>query len=389
LQSSEHWKSFLKFKAPLLSSKQQALEQDLVPELDSPDVEDLTPELEVREIEVPSELHLQRLDVVLTAVLGDFSRNFIQQLIAESCVEKLTLTQPKSHAQHPHVPLVPQFVTKSSAKVHAFERYKLTLKPSAQALAYKPQEMDVDVVYEDDHLRVINKPANWVVHPAPGNWSGTLLNALLFLDPNLTQVPRAGIVHRLDKDTSGLMVVAKTRACMDALVVQIANRDVHREYLAIAHRSWSGPDVKVVESPIGRDPRNRLKMAVVDLQRNSGKSAKTTFTHLGSGQDTLNLDPQSDPPELCLVHCRLHTGRTHQIRVHLSSIGHPILADSVYGGRVHPLIQRQALHAYQLGFDHPITGESLRFKAPLPEDMTSALHSFGLGYNIDTLTDTD
>jgi 23S rRNA pseudouridine1911/1915/1917 synthase len=352
---------------------------------DSAENEDLGPELEVREIVVPESLHLQRLDIVLTTVLPEFSRNFIQQLITESCVEKI-LAVPAALQMTPQIsPQSPQqsgqIINKNSSKAHAFERYKLTLKPSPQALAYKPQEIALDVLFEDEHILVINKPPNMVVHPAPGNWGGTLLNGLLYRDPNLTQVPRAGIVHRLDKDTSGLMVVAKTRACMDALVLQIAARDVRREYLAIAHRAWSGPVTKQVDSSIGRDPRNRLKMAVVDLRKHPGKTAMTTFTLVANGQEALDpLKPLSEE-QVCLLHCQLHTGRTHQIRVHLASIGHPILADSLYGGRVHPAIQRQALHAYKLGFDHPMTDEPMNFKAPLPKDFQAALAAWSLGYN--------
>ena len=369
----------MKINAPLLSSKPEALSQPDEKDLDVSETEDLGPEIEIREILVPEEMHLQRLDVVLTALLPEFSRNYVQQLISESCVERLGSggfsTNELSHS-------LAQTVTKVASKAHAFERFRLSLKPSPQALAYKPQQMDIEVLFEDAHIRVVNKPANLVVHPAPGNWGGTLLNGLLYLDPQLTQVPRAGIVHRLDKDTSGLMVVAKTRACMDALVIQIANRDVHREYLAIAHRSWTGPEVKVVESSIGRDPRNRLKMAVVDLLRSPGKAAKTTFTLISNGAETFEDGTPQSEDEVCLLHCQLHTGRTHQIRVHLTSIGHPILADVVYGGRVHSSIKRQALHAYKLGFDHPITGEPMRFKAELPGDMKAAIQSWSLGYNI-------
>ena len=370
----------MKFNAPLLSSKPEDLSQLTPKELDSIELEDLGPDLEVREITVPEEMHLQRLDVVLTAVLPDFSRNFVQQLISESCVERVSgnghFAQSAGSQGQAY-----SFVTKSSSKAHAFETYRLTLKPSPQALAYKPQEMQINVLFEDAHILVINKPANLVVHPAPGNWGGTLLNGLLFLDPTLTQVPRAGIVHRLDKDTSGLMVVAKTRSCMDALVVQIANRDVHREYLAIAHRAWSGPDVKVVEAAIGRDPKNRLKMAVVDLQKNAGKTAKTTFTLLSNGQEHSDSGIPLSDEEVCLVHCQLHTGRTHQIRVHLASIGHPILADLVYGGRAHSSIKRQSLHAYKLGFDHPVTGAPMNFKAEIPSDMKASIQAWSLGYN--------
>ena len=369
----------MKFNAPLLSSKPEALEQLAQKDLDSLENEDLGPEIEVREILVPESMHLQRLDVVLTALLPEFSRNYVQQLIADSCVERLGAGAVTSKEL---APSNTQTVTKIASKAHAFERFRLSLKPSPQALAYKPQAMGIDVLFEDEHIRVINKPANLVVHPAPGNWGGTLLNGLLYLDPQLTQVPRAGIVHRLDKDTSGLMVVAKTRACMDALVVQIANRDVHREYLAIAHRSWTGPEVKVVESSIGRDPRNRLKMAVVDLLRTPGKAAKTTFSFLANGSEPLVEGVAMSEEEVCLLHCQLHTGRTHQIRVHLSSIGHPILADVVYGGRIHSSIKRQALHAYKLGFNHPMTGQPMSFKADLPADMIEAISAWSLGYNM-------
>jgi len=232
--------------------------------------------------------------------------------------------------------------------------------------AFVPQDLPLDVVFEDEHLRVIHKPVGMVVHPAPGNWSGTLLNGLLYLDAGLKLIPRVGIVHRLDKDTSGLMVTARTRPAMDALVHMIAARQVHREYLAIAHRPWRGALLREVDTPIGRDSRQRLRMAVVDLAKQSGKTAHTSLRCL-------------DSQELgCLVHCTLHTGRTHQIRVHMASIGHPLLADTLYGGSHAALLQRQALHAYKLGFIHPITGESLQFHRPLPNDMQQALSDWGL-----------
>jgi 23S rRNA pseudouridine1911/1915/1917 synthase len=232
--------------------------------------------------------------------------------------------------------------------------------------AYLPQAMDLDVVFEDAHLRVIHKPVGLVVHPAPGNWSGTLLNGLLALDPSLKQVPRAGIVHRLDKDTSGMMVTARTRACMDALVAMIGERSVHREYMAISQRPWRGDQEREVELAVGRDPRNRLRMAVVDLARQSGKPAHTSFECLDSNDQG------------CVVHGTLHTGRTHQIRVHMAAIGLPLLGDGLYGGSDSPEIQRQALHAYRLGFTHPFTGQDLQFEAPFPADMQAALAAMGL-----------
>jgi 23S rRNA pseudouridine1911/1915/1917 synthase len=207
------------------------------------------------------------------------------------------------------------------------------------------------------------------VHPAPGNWQGTLLNGLLALDPLAADVPRAGIVHRLDKDTSGLMVVARTRLAMDALVQKIAAREVHRQYLALAHKAWSAPSPHTIEAPIGRDPANRLRMAVVDLSYQSGKTAATTIEVLD----------QSD--RACLVQCTLHTGRTHQIRVHMAHLGHPLLADVVYGGAPLAGMQRQALHAWHLAFEHPITGEPIDLSTDLPEDMAMAVLDLGLSYN--------
>jgi 23S rRNA pseudouridine1911/1915/1917 synthase len=216
----------------------------------------------------------------------------------------------------------------------------------------------------------VYKRQGLVVHPAPGNWRGTLLNGLLALDPLASDVPRAGIVHRLDKDTSGLMVVARTRQAMDALVQQIAARDVRRQYLAIAHKPWTAPSPMTVEAPIGRDPANRLRMAVVDLTYQSGKTAATTIEVL----DQNNLG--------CLVQCTLHTGRTHQIRVHMAHVGHALLADAVYGGVKAAGMERQALHAWHLAFVHPITGQSIDLRSSLPADMADALALWGLSYNL-------
>jgi 23S rRNA pseudouridine1911/1915/1917 synthase len=225
--------------------------------------------------------------------------------------------------------------------------------------------MTIDVVFEDEHLLVIDKPAGLVVHPAPGNWSGTLLNGLLARDSQAMLLPRAGIVHRLDKDTSGLMVVARTRATMDALVGKIAAREVSRQYVALAHRQWGGARVRHVDAPIGRDPRNRLRMAVVD----SGKPATTTFELLQEAEAG------------CWVRATLGTGRTHQIRVHMAHIGHPLVADELYGGAPAGGLARQALHAYRLAFDHPVSGRALEFHAPLPADLRQALGLWSLRYN--------
>jgi 23S rRNA pseudouridine1911/1915/1917 synthase len=195
------------------------------------------------------------------------------------------------------------------------------------------------------------------------------LNGLLARDTDAQVLPRAGIVHRLDKDTSGLMVVARQRGTMDALVKLIADRAVSRQYLALGHRPWLGATQRVVDAPLGRDPKNRLRMAVVDMDRTSGKLAKTTFELVQNA--ALG----------CLVHCTLHSGRTHQIRVHMASIGHALVGDSTYGGAPAAGLSRQGLHAHRLAFVHPVTGEPLDFRAPLPSDLTAALSQWGLSYN--------
>ena len=313
--------------------------------------DELGQDAEVRDILIPTDLHRDRLDRALVALLPEFSRNHLKHLIEDGCVSVASQAQA---------------ITKVAHLVKAAETYSVRLQPTEMSQAYLPQAMDLDVVFEDPHLRVIHKPVGLVVHPAPGNWSGTLLNGLLALDPGLKQVPRAGIVHRLDKDTSGLMVTARTRACMDALVAMIGERKVHREYLAISQRPWRGDQEREVELAVGRDPRNRLRMAVVDLARQSGKPAHTSF-------ECWDTNDQG-----CVVHGTLHTGRTHQIRVHMAAIGLPLLGDGLYGGSDSPEIQRQALHAYRLGFTHPFTGLDLQFEAPLPADMQAALAAMGL-----------
>ena len=309
--------------------------------------EDLGPEVDVRVLQVSPEQHGERLDKALALGVAEFSRSYLQQLLESG-----------------HVTLNGRRGLKASHKVKAGDAISVELKATPQSQAFKPEAVDFGVAYEDEDLLVVNKPAGLVVHPAPGNWSGTLLNGLLAHDPCFLSVPRAGIVHRLDKDTSGLMVVAKSREVMDALVKAIAAREVSRQYLALAHGAWVGPKRKTVEAAIGRDPRNRLRMAVVDLATQSGKSARTDFELLASTSTS------------CYVRCILHTGRTHQIRVHMASIGHPLMADSVYGGTPQLGLNRQALHATRLAFMHPITGNPLSFDASVPPDMQAALAHF-------------
>jgi len=307
---------------------------------------------EVRELLVPPEFHGQRLDRMLVAGVPEFSRSYLQQLLEDGAVSRAGLTQ-----------------LKSASKVKAGELWHIELRATPQSQAFKPESLALNVVYEDADLRVIDKPAGLVVHPAPGNWSGTLMNGLLGLDPALMDLPRAGIVHRLDKDTSGLMVVARTRAAMDALVQKMAARDIKRQYIALSDKAWTGNKQKTFDLPIGRDPSNRLRMAVVDLSKNSGKTAKTHF-HVMS-QSVFGT----------LVRCILETGRTHQIRVHMAALKLPLVGDPTYGGSAHPLMSRQALHADLLSFDHPISGRPMAFQSPLPADIQSLLQAWSLSYN--------
>ena len=220
-------------------------------------------ESELRPLTITVAQHGGRLDRALVDLVPEFSRSYLQQLIESGAVT-----------------MRGSLVTKPSAKVRSGEMGTIELRPTLQSQAFKPEPMELDVVFEDDHLRVIYKPAGLVVHPAPGNWSGTLLNGLLARDVQAQMLPRAGIVHRLDKDTSGLMVVARTRSTMDALVALIAAREVSRQYLALAHKPWVGAANRRVELPIGRDPRNRLRMAVVDLAMHGGKTARTDIALL-------------------------------------------------------------------------------------------------------------
>jgi 23S rRNA pseudouridine1911/1915/1917 synthase len=307
---------------------------------------------ESRTASVAKEQHGARLDVALVCAVPEFSRSYLQQLL------ELGLVQVNART-----------ILKPSYRVKVGDALAIELRPTPQSQAFIPQAMNLNVVYEDAHILVLHKPAALVVHPAPGNWSGTLLNGLLAHDRAFSLVPRAGIVHRLDKDTSGLMVVARTRLAMDYLVERIAAREVSRQYLAIAHHPWVGSKTRTVEAPIGRDPRNRLRMAVVDLSHQSGKTAKTDFILLDNAEKG------------CLVKCVLHTGRTHQIRVHMASLGHPLVADTVYGGKTVPILDRQALHAFRLAFIHPVSLKPMVFHAPLPEDLLDLLHSWGLRYN--------
>ena len=309
------------------------------PEVGADDVEAFLIEgPELRLATVAAALHGQRLDKVLVTLAPEFSRSHLQGLVAAG-----------------HVRLAGRVVDVSSSKVRAGESIELSLIPTAESQAFRAEPLPIAIVHEDAHLMVINKRAGWVVHPAAGNWSGTLLNALLAHHRQAASLPRAGIVHRLDKDTSGLMVVAKSLAAFTGLSRAIAERNVHREYQAIAHGEVPAQPYSI-DAPIGRDPRLRLRMAVVA----QGKAARTDVARLAlkDGLSALN--------------CRLHTGRTHQIRVHLASTGHPLVGDVLYGGRPELGLQRQALHAARLAFEHPISAETVDIEVAAPPDFARA-----------------
>lgn len=232
--------------------------------------------------------------------------------------------------------------------------------PDPASIAYEPEDIALDIVHEDTALLVVNKPAGLVVHPGSGNWSGTLLNALLRHSPDLARLPRAGIVHRLDKDTSGLLVVARTLPSQTDLVRQLQARSMKREYLALVHGNVTRGGK--VDAPVGRHPVKRTRMAVVARGRNA-------VTHY---EVVKNFSHTS------LLRCRLDTGRTHQIRVHLSSIGHPLVGDPVYGKRrATPAFPRQALHAERLSLRHPETGRVVSWRVSPPADMRRLIRALG------------
>lgn len=299
---------------------------------------------ERRVMQVPAALHGHRLDHVLVTMAPEFSRNHLQSLASDGHVAVDGVAAPSA-----------------SRKVLAGQHIELILVPTAESRAFRAEELSLSVVFEDDHLMVIDKVAGMVVHPAAGNWSGTVLNALLAHHRGAASLPRAGIVHRLDKDTSGLMVVAKTLPAATALSRDIAAREVHREYLAIAAGLPSN-DMFSVETPVGRDPQSRVRMATVGMS-SGGRAARTDVRVLARTNG------------FSALRCTLHTGRTHQIRVHLASLGHPLVGDAVYGGIPALGMSRQALHAHRLSFAHPLNGDSQTFEAALPDDFASAWHN--------------
>jgi len=292
-----------------------------------------------------------RLDNALQQLLPDYSRSRIQQWIQQGFV------------------CLNQQVCKPRQKVYRGDIVELDV-PEQSVIADQPEPIEFDILHRDDDIFVVNKPAGLVVHPAAGHWHGTLVNGLLARDPRLQQLPRAGIVHRLDKGTTGIMVVARNLAAHSWLVEQLQARKVRREYVAIVHGVVTAG--RSIETTIGRHPQNRKKMAVTSV-------GKTAITHFQVARKFAHHS---------LIRLQLETGRTHQIRVHMAHLQYPLLGDAMYGGRARlpaaadPALvalirdfRRQALHAERLSFEHPGSREMVSFEAPLPADFATLLEA--------------
>lgn len=284
-----------------------------------------------------------RLDKVLAKLLPEHSRGRLQTWIEEGFVTVRDKT------------------AKIRLVVGPGDEITVVEQPTEQSKAFMPEDIDFEVLAESEAWIVINKPVGLVTHPGAGNWSGTLLNGLLYRYPELLHIPRAGIVHRLDKDTSGILVVARTETAQTHLVRQLQARSMSRRYRAIAAGAMR--EAGTVDKAIGRDPRMPVRMSV-----ERPIAPKPAITHYS----LLQVGEYQDK-SVSLIECRLETGRTHQIRVHMASIGHPLLGDSLYGS--HIPVARQMLHAFQLGFIDPLTEREVQFNAPIAEDMQALMAS--------------
>ena len=288
----------------------------------------------------------QRIDTFLAGRFPEYSRSFLKKLLDEGNIE---LLEPADGSRKEGKAL------KSSYKVKNGDRILLRI-PEPEELSVEPEDIPLSILYEDDSLLVIDKPKGMVVHPAAGHYSGTLVNAVLFHCrgqlSGINGILRPGIVHRIDKDTTGALVVCKTDAAHKKLAEQLKEHSSHRRYRAIVYGNIK-EDEGTVNAPVGRHPTDRKKMAV---NVKNGKEAVTHYRVLERFGDYTYIE------------CALETGRTHQIRVHMTSIGHPLLGDEVYGSGRNPFhLQGQTLHAMELGFAHPVTGEYMEFTAPLPD----------------------
>jgi len=293
--------------------------------------------MEILQFSVATEDEKERIDRYLSCKMPDKSRSFIQNLIRE---EQITVNGKKVKANH---------------KVSAAEEIIISL-PEAVPLNILPENIPLSILYEDDELLVVDKPKNMVVHPAPGHYSGTLVNALLYHCQDslsgINGVLRPGIVHRIDKDTTGALLVCKTDCAHQSIATQLKEHTIIRKYHAIVHGIVK-EDRFTVETSIGRDVKDRKKMSIHSPY---GRPAVTHCFVLRHLQNHTYIE------------CELETGRTHQIRVHMVSLGHPVLGDPVYGPTKSPFcLEGQTLHAHTIGFKHPTTGEYLEFSAPLPE----------------------
>ena len=303
------------------------------------------------EIYITEETKGTRLDLVLSAGLEDYSRSFIQKLFEKGGVS--VNGKP---------------CTSKKYKCAAGDLVEIVI-PEPERLEAAAEDIPIDIVYEDAHLLVVHKPAGMVVHPAPGNYSGTLVNALMYHCgdqlSSINGVIRPGIVHRIDKDTSGLLVVAKTDRAHAGLATQLEEHSINRIYKAIVLDNIK-EDEGTVDAAIGRDPKNRLRNAVLKEGMPGYESARRAVTHYKVLQRF---------GRYTLVEAKLETGRTHQIRVHMAYIRHPLLGDELYGPAKNKAgAKRQMLHAGVLGFVHPVTETYMEFESPLPEDFTKVLH---------------
>ncbi|MGN6578768.1 MAG: RluA family pseudouridine synthase [Bordetella sp.] len=296
---------------------------------------------------VPAGQRADRLDKVLAALLPEHSRSRLQGWIEDGHVR----------------------VNRAPAKVRTLvgpaDRIEVLVQPSPESLAFAPEPIAFTVVADSADWIVVDKPAGLVTHPGAGNWHGTLLNGLLYRYPELARVARAGIVHRLDKDTSGLMVVARSETAQTHLVRQLQARTVGREYFALAHGRF-GSTCGTVDRPLGRDARVPVRMSV---DRPIAPKPAITHYRVDRRGQAPGDGPHTAPAQVTQVICRLETGRTHQIRVHMASLGHPLLGDTLYGGRALAGAARQMLHARALRFDDPAGGSPLSFESSLPDDM--------------------